>query len=66
MKWHLHAVVAGGKYLGEVEADTEQEAIDKGWELDSAGVDLCHQCSSECEDGEIQSIAAEPVTRGDS
>jgi hypothetical protein len=49
----------GSKYLGEVEADTMEEAIEKGGRR--AHVSLCHQCSHECEDPEIQEVFAEPV-----
>lgn len=55
-KWHLTGRVVGGKYLGEVEAKTRKEAIEKGWEI--AGVHLCHVCSSQVEDAEIDEIEA--------
>jgi len=61
MKWRATGAVAGSKYLGEVEAATEEEAREKAWGLDSAGVSLCHQCSSECEDPEVQDIYVDPV-----
>ena len=52
MKWEVTGVVSGGKYLGTVEADTEEEAKKKAEELDTF-VSLCHQCADECEDPEI-------------
>jgi hypothetical protein len=61
MRWHAHAAVAGSKYLGVVEADTQEEAERKAWELDSACVNLCHHCSDECEDGEVTRIECELV-----
>lgn len=61
MKYLIYGKVVGTKYLGEVEADSEEEAIEKGWELDEACVCLCHQCSSECSDPEVDDIIAEEV-----
>lgn len=61
MKYHIYAKVVGSKYLGEVEANSEKEAIQKGWDLDEACVSLCHQCSSECEDAEIEEITVDEL-----
>jgi len=58
MKYHLYATVTGSKYLGEVEADSEAEAIQQAEELDTH-VSLCHQCSGQCEDPEIGIITAQ-------
>lgn len=57
--WHLYGVVTGTKYLGQVLAQTEEEAVEKGYDLDTASVNLCHHCSGECSDPEIQQIIAE-------
>jgi len=51
--------VVGSKYLGEFEAETEEEAIEKGLESNAAHVSLCHQCSGECEDPTIEEGSAE-------
>ena len=59
MKYLCYAVVTGTKYLGTVEAETEQEAADKAVELPTASVALCHQCVRECSDPEIQEIEVE-------
>lgn len=61
MKYHCYGVVVGSKYLGEVEADSEEEAEERALELESASVSLCHQCASECEDPQIDKITAEPA-----
>ena len=51
--------VVGGKYLGEVQAKSPEEAIEKAYrDLDSY-VSLCHKCSGECENAEIQEIILE-------
>lgn len=61
MKYHVWAKVVGSKYLGEVEADSEEEAIEKGRELDECGIFLCYQCSSECEDAEMEEITVDEL-----
>lgn len=59
MKWRAYGKVAGTKYLGEVEADAEEQAIEKAEALGSCCVSLCHQCSDQCEDPEIDEITVE-------
>ena len=54
-KFHGNAAVYGGKYLGEVEADTPEEALDK-LSGEAGTISLCHQCASECEDGTAEDI----------
>lgn len=58
-KFHVYAVVTGSKYLGEVDAETKEEAIEKGENLKSVNISICHQCSSECENPEVTEITAE-------
>lgn len=60
MKWACYGTVKGGKYLGQVEADSEEQAKSAAANLDSCWVSLCHQCSAECEDPEIVEISVEP------
>lgn len=60
MKWHANGHVIGGKYLGVIEADTAEEAKEKAFR--KASVHLCHQCSRECENAEIEDIDIEPVS----
>lgn len=59
MRWRASGVVVGTKYLGEVDALTEDEAKAKA--LRRAHVSLCHQCSRECEDPEIDEVNVEPI-----
>ncbi len=61
MKYRCYAAVTGGKYLGEVEADSPEEAEQKAWALDTCSVQICHQCSGEIEDPEVQRIDVEPA-----
>lgn len=62
MIWNAYGKVVGSKYLGQVEADTKEEAIDKV--SSSASVNLCHQCCTECEDAEIYDVEAEEADSG--
>jgi hypothetical protein len=51
-----------GKYLGEVEADSEDEAKEKAWELDTCYVSFCHQCADQAEDPEITEVSVEVIS----
>lgn len=56
--YRVNATIVGSKYLGEYTAATPQEAEEMA--INEAGsVCLCHVCSSECEDAEIESITVE-------
>lgn len=57
-KWDVWAAVVGSKYMGQVEAETEEEAQALGNKLDSH-IGLCHQCSDEAEGLEVQDISVE-------
>ncbi len=58
-KFRCYGRVVGSTYLGEVEAATEEEAMEKA--LNDAWVSLCHQCSREIEDPEVDSVTVEPA-----
>jgi len=58
-KYRLYARVVCSKYLGVVDADTTVEAIQKAYDLEETNIDLCHHCSSECEDPFVDDITAE-------
>ena len=57
-KYSIYGQVRAGKYLGEVEANSEEEARDKAFtELsDEMFVSVCHQCSHEVDDPEIEEV----------
>lgn len=57
-KYNVYAMVRGRKFLGTFEASNEEEAIEKAIE-ENGFISLCHQCSSECEDAELENIEAE-------
>ena len=54
--WSVTGSVVAGTYIGEFEAETGEEAIKKASR--QAGVSLCHQCSGEISDPEIESLTA--------
>jgi hypothetical protein len=57
--WRATATVSGGKFLGEVEAETAEEALGLAEQLDTANVSLCHQCTDQCEDAQIANVTVE-------
>jgi hypothetical protein len=62
-KYSIFGQVRAGKYLGEVEADSEDEAIDKAYTelMDEMCISLCHQCVDEAEDAEIDEVSASKI-----
>ena len=58
-KFHVSGTVVGSTYIGEFEADTEREAVEKA--AQEAHVSLCHQCCKNCENIEITEMFAEPA-----
>ena len=61
-KYRVCGVVIGGKYLGVFEANSPEEAVDAAMCSEAAYVSLCHQCSPDCENAEIQSVDAEEIS----
>lgn len=59
MKWRVSGTVVAGTYVGEVEAETEEEAIQKGWDL--VDVSVCHQCAKVISDPEVEDIQVTQV-----
>jgi hypothetical protein len=58
-KFHVHATVIGGKYLGVFEAEDADAA--ELMALKTAHVKFCWQCDSECENPMIEDVTAEEV-----
>ena len=56
-KWRVGGTVVGSTYIDEYEAPTWQEAV--ALATKDASVSLCHQCSREISDPEIESFWAE-------
>ena len=55
-KWNANASISAGKYIGEVEAETVEEAIDKAYKHRNADCSVCHQCSDDVNDPEITAV----------
>lgn len=55
-KFTVHGSVGAGKYMGEYEADTPEQAADMAYEAEG-GISLCHQCSSQAEDAQVISVS---------
>jgi len=59
--YRVSARVVGSKFIGEFEANSKEEAEEMASESDEAYISLCHQCSSECEDIEIEEFFIEEI-----
>ena len=57
----MSGIVTASKYLGEFEADSEEEAIEMALNSEEASVSICHQCSHDVSDPEINEANAELV-----
>lgn len=57
-KWHVYGKVYATKYLGCFEAATSDETESMALEA-NGHVSVCHQCSSEVEDPEIDGCNVE-------
>lgn len=61
--WRVGGGVSASTYVGEFEADTWQEAIEKAYKV--AGVSVCHECAEHISDPEIDHLWAEDEETGD-
>lgn len=60
-KYMIIGVVTGSKHIGVFEASSKEEAEKMAYASEGVYVSLCHACSSECEDAEIQKLIIEEV-----
>lgn len=58
-KFSIHGVVTATKYIGEYEANSKEEAEAMAWE--DAYVSVCHNCSSEVDGADIETLVIEEV-----
>jgi len=64
MKYRIYGIATISKFLGEVEADSKEQAEDKAYEelADELHIRICHQCSHEMQDTpQIDSLEVEEV-----
>jgi hypothetical protein len=57
MKYQVGGGVHASTYVGVVEANTPEEAIDRAYE--TASVSVCHQCATSISDPEVAHLWAE-------
>ena len=60
--YRVYGIATIGKYLGTVEADSPEDAIDKGWDecTDKMHISICHHCSRQMQDSpEITELQVE-------
>lgn len=60
-KYSVYAIVTGSKFLGEIEAESKEAAIQKGWDHPDCHISICHQCSREVEVGDIYEIQVDEI-----
>lgn len=58
-KYRVYGVITATKYLGEFEAENEEQAEEMASKV--AYVSICHQCSREIEGPEISEIIVDKV-----
>lgn len=57
--YRVYGKVIGTKYIGQFEANSIEEAEELAWSSGECAVCLCHYCTSECEDPEIERLIVE-------
>ena len=51
-KWNVNLAFSASKFVGGVEAETKEEAIEKAM-MEHGYVSICHKCSDEIEVGDV-------------
>lgn len=59
MKYSVYGIMTASKFVGEYEANSEEEAKEKAQETGDCHVSLCWQCSHEVDVGDIYEYQAE-------
>jgi hypothetical protein len=60
--FHIEARAVASKYLGKLEADSKEDAIDLAYEQEmdhKANFTICHQCARKVEIGDMELEATE-------
>lgn len=58
-KYNVYSMATASIFLGEFEAETEEQAIELAVKENPPHVSLCHQCSGEIEIGDFYQEEAE-------
>ena len=68
-KYQIYEIMTASKILGEIEAATKEEAIEKAWKDDAIcnkmGVSLCWSCADEVELSDVNELEAEELKGGE-
>ena len=57
-KYQVYAIYTASKPVGEVEAENEDEAVERGWELVDH-VMLCHECARKLDIADAYEVQVE-------
>jgi hypothetical protein len=57
-KYQVYAMYTASKPVGEVEAENEKEAVERGWGLVDH-VRLCHECARKLDVGDAYEVLIE-------
>ena len=58
-KFRVYGTVTASCYLGEVEADSAEAAVEIALESDAAQITVCHACADQISDPEVTEATAE-------
>lgn len=59
-KYSVYAMATASRYIGEVEANSVEEAKEKAWELENCYMEsLCYHCAGKVDLGDVHEIQAE-------
>ena len=64
-KYRIYGTVTASTYLGEVEANSTEEAEQKAYEELDCSVSVCYHCAKDVVDPEITAVVANEVEDGD-
>lgn len=57
----MYGVLDASKYLGEIEAESKEQAEELAWGNGNQYVSICHQCSGEFDLGDMIRVIVEKV-----
>lgn len=62
MRYTVYVIATASRYIGEVEASSEEEAKEKGFELENCYIEsLCYHCAGQVEIGDVYDVQVEPA-----
>jgi len=60
-KYSVYGVINATKYIGEFEANSEEEAEEMAWDSETGFISICYHCSKEIEEPTIYEMVVEEV-----